>query len=184
MTGSRDRRRQVGAPVPGQVGPVVSSAHLANSAMPELSEMEFALTMAGNAFHRWKTRCMAAAGAEGMAPLEVQVLHSVHHRARPKTLADLCLMLNIEDTHTVNYAIRKLAERGLVETGRKGKEKTVTITAAGADLCTRYGEVREALLIRAARAQGLDPAEVSRLAALLRAISGSYDQAARSAASL
>lgn len=166
------------------IGPVVSSAHLARSEMPELSEMEFALTMASHAFQRWKTRCMDAAGAPGMAPLEVQVLHLVHHRARPKTLADICLVLNIEDTHTVNYAIRKLAERKLVVTGRKGKEKTVTITEEGAALCTRYAEVREALLVRGARAQGLDPEEVSRLAALLRALSGSYDQAARSAASL
>ena len=97
---------------PLAVGPVVSSSHLAASAMPELSEMEFALTMANHAFQRWKTRCMAAAGAPGMAPLEVQVLHLVHHRARPKTLADICLVLNIEDTHVVNYALRKLAERG------------------------------------------------------------------------
>lgn len=166
------------------VGPVVSSAHLANSALPEASELEFALTMANHAFQRWMTRCMAAAGAEGMAPLEILILHLVHHRERPKTLADICLVLNIEDTHLVNYALRKLTERGLVDTGRKGKEKTVKITAEGATLCTRYGEVREALLVRGLKATGLDPAEVSQLAALLRAMSGSYDQSARAAASL
>ena len=31
---------------------VVSSAHLAKSGMPEVSELEFALTMANHAFHR------------------------------------------------------------------------------------------------------------------------------------
>ena len=131
--------------------------------------MEFALTMAGE---------------QGMAPLEILILHLVHHRERPKTLADICLVLNVEDTHLVTYALRKLGERGLVETGRKGKEKTVAITPKGAELCTRYGEVREALLIRGLKATGVDPEEMSRLAALLRAISGSYDQAARAAASL
>ena len=166
------------------IGPVVSSAHLAKSELPEASEMEFALTMANHAFHRWMTRCMAAAGADGMAPLEILILHLVHHRARPKTLADICLVLNVEDTHLVNYALRKLGERGLVSTGRKGKEKTVSITDDGAALCTRYGEVREALLIRGLKTTGIDPSEVSRLAALLRAISGGYDQAARAAASL
>ena len=40
-----------------RVGPVVSSAHLAASDLPELSEMEFALTMANHAFQRWITRC-------------------------------------------------------------------------------------------------------------------------------
>ena len=52
-------------------GPVVSSAHLASSGMPELSEMEFALTMANHAFQRWMSRCMTAAGMPGLAPLEV-----------------------------------------------------------------------------------------------------------------
>lgn len=166
------------------VGPVVSSAHLARSAMPELSEVEFAITMAGNAFQRWITRCAAAAGAPGLSPLEVLVLHLVHHRDRPKTLADLCLVLNIEDTHLVNYAIRKLQERGLAEVGRKGKEKTVVVTAEGAGLCRRYAEVREALLVEAAAAAGFDRDDLSRLAGLMRALSGSYDQAARAAASL
>ncbi|MGC9368330.1 MAG: winged helix DNA-binding protein [Paracoccaceae bacterium] len=166
------------------VGPVVSSAHLANSELPELSEVEFAITMANHAFQRWMTRCADAAGASGMAPLEVLVLHLVHHRERPKTLADICLVLNVEDTHLVNYALRKLRERGLVETGKKGKEKTVSITEAGAALCARYAKVREALLVKGVLATGLDPEEMSRLAALMRALSGIYDQAARAAASL
>jgi predicted MarR family transcription regulator len=115
----------------GTVGPVVSAAHLASGAMPALSEVEFAMTMMVNAYHRWMVRCMAAAGAPGMSPLDTLVLHSVNHRGRPKSLADICLVLNIEDTHTVTYALKKLQKAGLVETGRRGKEKTVAITAAG-----------------------------------------------------
>lgn len=166
------------------VGPVVSSAHLAESELPELSEVEFAVTMANNAFQRWITRCAAAAGAEGLSALEVLVLHLVYHRERPKTLADICLVLNVEDTHLVNYATRKLKERGLVATGRKGKEKTVEITENGAEVCRRYAEVREKLLVSTATALGIDAGDMSRLAALMRALSGSYDQAARAAASL
>ena len=164
------------------VGPVVSSAHLANSSLPALSEVEFALTMSNHAFQRWIIRCMSAAGGPAMSPLEVLILHLVNHRERPKTLADICLVLNIEDTHLANYAIRKLADHKLVTQGRKGKEKTVAVTEAGAALCARYGEVREALLVRTARQLGIDVAEMSRLAALLRMLSGSYDQAARAAA--
>lgn len=166
------------------VGPVVSSAHLANSSLSALSEVEFALTMAGNAFQRWIVRCMAAAGGPAMSPLEVLIVHLVNHRARPKTLADICLVLNIEDTHLANYAIKKLVEHGLVVAGRTGKEKTIAITAEGERLCRRYAEVREALVVRAARQGGHAPENLSRLAALLRALSGSYDQASRAAASL
>jgi predicted MarR family transcription regulator len=166
------------------LGPVVASAHLARSALPALSELEFALTMANHAFQRWIVRCMAAAGAPGMSPLEVMILHQAAHRDRPKTLADICLVLNIEDTHLANYAIRKLARAGLVAEGRKGKEKTVAITPSGAALCARYAEVRETLLVGTVRQLGFDATELSRLAGLLRALSGSYDQAARAAAAL
>lgn len=166
------------------VGPVVSSAHLADSGLPALSEIEFALTMVNHAFQRWTVRCMAAAGAPVMSPLEVLIVHLVNHRARPKTLSDICLVLNIEDTHLASYAIKKLVEHGMVRTGRSGKEKTVAITEEGARLCRRYGEVREALLVQAARQLGHHPADLSRIAAVLRALSGAYDQAARAAASL
>lgn len=166
------------------VGPVVSSAHLAQSSFPSQSEFEFALTMTVNAFHRWMTRCMTAAGEEGLSPLEVLVVHLVNHRDRPKTLADICLVLNIEDTHLVSYAVKKLAERGLVQTGRKGKEKTVAITEHGTDVCTRYGALREALLIDAVKALNFEGEDISRIAATMRALSGSYDQAARAAAAM
>ena len=169
---------------PRSVGPVVSSAHLAASGLPELSEVEYALTMANHAFQRWITRCMDAAGAPGMAPLEVLILHLVNHRDRAKTLADIRLVLHVEDAHLVTYAVRKLSENGLVSTARKGKEKTVEITPDGAALCARYAEVREALLIELARETGFPPEEMSRLAALLRALSGSYDHAARAAMTL
>lgn len=169
---------------PSGIGPVVSSAHLANSSLPALSEVEFAVTMLGQAYHRWMVRCMTAAGGPAMSPLEVLIVHLVHHRDRAKTLAEVCLILNVEDTHLANYAIRKLTEAGLVKAGRKGKEKTVEITPEGAALCTRYAEVREALLVQTARQLGFDPAELSRTAALMRALSGSYDQASRAAAAL
>ena len=166
------------------IGLVVSAAHLAESAMPALSEMEFALTVLANGFQRWTARCMGAAGFAGLQPIDVLVLHAANHRGREKTLADMCMMFNIEDTHIVAYAMKKLEGLGLIRTGRRGKEKTVAVTPAGAEACARYREVREALLVSAVTALNFDEAEVSRIAALMRALSGQYDQAARSAASL
>ncbi|MEN0040182.1 MAG: winged helix DNA-binding protein [Pseudomonadota bacterium] len=166
------------------LGPIVSSSHLAAGAMPALSEMEFALTVAQNAFARWMVRCMDAAGLTGLTPLEVLVLHSAHHRERAKTLGDLCTVLNIEDTHLVSYAVKKLVKLGLVESGKRGKEKTVAATKAGREACETYKQVREKLLVSSIVEMGLNEEEVSRVAGLLRAISGQYDQAARGAASL
>ncbi|WP_227270773.1 winged helix DNA-binding protein [Roseobacter weihaiensis] len=162
-------------------GPVVSSAHLASGSFAEISELEFGLTLAGNAYHRWMVRAIAMAGYPELGALDVLVLHSVYHRARPKKLADICLVLNVEDTHTVNYAIKKLTKAGLVKAGRQGKEKTVVATSVGAETCERYREIREGLLLRAVGELGLEPEQVSRTATLLRLMSGQYDQAARAA---
>ena len=163
------------------LGPVVSSAHLADGSFPEVSELEFGLILASNAFHRWVVRAMTAAGQPELSALEVLVLHTVRHRDRPKTLAGICLVLNVEDTHTVNYAVKKLERAGLVKTGRQGKEKTVQATDAGRDACARYREIRERLLLDAVLDRGLDPAVVSQVAGILRMMSGQYDQAARAA---
>ncbi len=167
-----------------RVGPIVSSAHLAEGQMPELSELEFGLILAGHAFSRWIVRAMAAVGYPDLSTLDVLVLHTVNHRGRTKTLADICLVLNVEDTHTVSYALKKLQRLGLVESGRKGKEKTAAITAEGEAACTAYREVRERLLIQSVQALGLEAGGVSTAADVLRALSGQYDQSARAAASL
>jgi predicted MarR family transcription regulator len=166
------------------IGPIVSSAHLADGALPSLSELEFGLILAGNAFDRWMVRCMTAAGEPGCAAIEVLVLHSVAHRKRPKRLGDLCSVLGVEDAHLVIYAIKKLEKRGLVKSTRAGKEKLIAATAKGIDACLRYREVREALLIESVKGLGLDPAATSAVAMTLRALSGHYDHAARAAASL
>jgi len=166
------------------IGPVVSAAHLADGEMPALSELEFALTILANAFQRWSVRGMGAAGVPGLSPIDVLVLHAANHRRREKTLADICMMFNIEDTHVVTYALKKLEGLGLIATGRRGKEKTVRATDKGADACARYRDVREALLVSTVKGLKFDEAEISGIAALMRALSGQYDQAARSAASL
>ena len=166
------------------LGPIVSSRHLAEGASPALSEFEFGLTLVSHAFHRWMVRAMAAAGVADLSPLDALVLHTIDHRGRKKKLADICLVLNIEDTHLVTYALKKLEQLDLVKGERVGKEKAVAITPAGRAVCLKYREVREALLVKAFGATGFDEATMSSLAATMRALSGQYDQAARAAASL
>ena len=64
------------------IGHVVSSDHLAQGQFAEVSELEFGLITASNAFNRWVVRCMAAAGYPDLSALEVLILHSVRHRDR------------------------------------------------------------------------------------------------------
>ena len=163
---------------------ILSSAHLAQGPAGELSEFEFGLIVAHNAFSRWAVRCMAAAGMPELAITDVLVLHHVRHRDRAKRLSDICFTLNYEDTHVVSYALKKLVGLGLLVSSRQGKEVLYETTEAGRALVDRYRETRAACLLPSVTGEFGDIARLAETAALLRALSGLYDQAARAAASL
>jgi predicted MarR family transcription regulator len=162
----------------------VSSSHLVSAKSRELSEFEFGLIIGGHAFNRWVVRCMAAAGLKDLTTLDVLLLHHVNHRAREKKLADIAFMLNIEDTHVVAYALKKLAGLGLVQSQRRGKEVLFATTAKGQQHIAKYREVREACLVASLTGEAGENFELAELAHFLRRLSGLYDQAARAAASL
>ena len=159
---------------------IVSSRHLAEGENWQMSEFEYGLIVAYNGFARWIGRCMAASGNVDLGPLEILVLHNINHRERSKRLADVCFMLNIEDTHTVNYAIKKLIKAGLVSAEKSGKEMLYSTTADGVDLCEKYRETREQCLTEGLNVDG---ETLSEIAATLRNLSGVYDQASRAASS-
>jgi predicted MarR family transcription regulator len=171
-----------GAPVAPRL--FVSSSHLVSDRSRELSEFEFGLIIAGNAFNRWVVRCMSAAGLKDLTTLDVLLLHHVNHRAREKKLADICFMMNIEDTHVVAYSLKKLVGLGLVKSEKKSKEVLFSTTAKGQDFIKRYREIREACLVSHMSGDSSQNLELGELARFLRLLSGLYDQAARSATSL
>jgi len=161
---------------------IVSSSHLVSARSVEASEFEFGMIVAWNAFSRWMVRCMAAAGVPDLTVTDVLVLHHVNHRARNKKLADICFVLNYEDTHVVAYALKKMVAAGLLRTDKQGKDVFYLPTEAGESAVRRYREVRETCLM-----DSLDPQfnpGLGELARLLRTMSGLYDQAARAATSL
>lgn len=175
------------APAPdtgSAISRIVSSEHLVSPKSPELSEFEYGLIIGSHAFGRWMIRCMAAAGIKDMTENEILVLHHVNHRDREKKLADICFVLHIEDTHVVSYALKKLANLGLVSGARRGKEVFWSTTNAGKRTCERYREVREACLMPGFSGSAEENARIGDLAKLLRTISGRYDQGARAASSI
>jgi predicted MarR family transcription regulator len=109
-----------------QPSPIVSSAHLVSPQSAEMSEFEFGLIVAGNAFHRWIVHCMSAAGLKDLTPLDVMVLHHVTHRARDTRLADICFIMNVEDTHLINYSLKKLQGLGVLASQKNGSKKRDT----------------------------------------------------------
>ena len=161
---------------------IVSSSHLVSPKSVELSELEFGLIVAWNAFSRWAIRCMAAAGCPELTITDVLVLHHICHRARNKKLGDICFVLNVEDTHVVGYSLKKLLAAGLARGEKVGKEVFYSPSAAGEAAVAKYREVREACLI--ANLDTERNTDIGETARLLRTMSGLYDQAARSASAM
>jgi predicted MarR family transcription regulator len=99
-------------------------------------------------------------------------------------LADICFILNIEDTHIAAYSIRKLVAAGLINSIRSGKDVAYTTTALGQNYLHRYMNIREHCLLDALEVLNLNKSALEELAQYLRKMSGLYDQAARAVSSL
>ena len=146
-----------------------------------LSDFEYGLIVGGAAFHYWVDRCMAASGMPGISAQDALILHAVNHRARNRKLADICLVMHIEDPHVVSYALKKLIAYGLAGCEKVGRERRYAATAKGDALCERYRAVRDHVLVRNLAWLGDQQALIGSAASFLRTMTALYDQAARNA---
>ncbi|MBN9307426.1 MULTISPECIES: winged helix DNA-binding protein [unclassified Devosia] len=147
-----------------------------------LSDLEFSMIVAVNGFWQWVVHCAEAAGARGLSALDILVLHAVNQRARNKRLSDICLVLNVEDSHTVAYALKKLEEQGYVAHRQDGRDRIYAASPDGDALCGRYLEVRDATLIDSLRLDGTDFAQLDETARSLARMTRYYAHASRIAA--
>ena len=146
---------------------------------PLVTQFELAMIVARNAQEQWVLRCAAAAGMKGYSTTDLLVLHMVGYT--PKRLADICFSLNIEDTHIVSYALKKLQRAKLVESSRIGKDTFFAPSAEGRTFVDEYKAMRKRFLIRTLAKLSGGEVELEQLAEMLRVLSGLYEQAARSA---
>ncbi len=114
--------------------------------------------------------------------IDALTLHNIHHRDNQQRCIDISFMLNIEDPHTINYALKKLSKLGLISGTKRGIEVCYATTETGAKLCDEYREIRPQCLLSSLNGLDKNPEELSNIAATMRGLSGLYDQAARAAA--
>lgn len=145
----------------------------------ELSNLEYAMIVSANGFFRWVVHCAEAAGARGLSTLDVLVLHMVNHRARSKKLSDICLIMNVEDAHTVSYSLKKLEEQGYVSHKYNGRERVYLSSSDGDKLCEQYRSVRRDNLVRCLREDGVDIETITGVSTMLNRIARYYAHASR-----
>jgi predicted MarR family transcription regulator len=145
----------------------------------QMTQFEQALTVTKNAFEQWVLRCAAGAGISGFSALELHVLAKTVNTERPRRIADICFSMKIEDTHLVTYALKKLLKAGLVESARTGKETFFSCTDEGRRTMHVYKEVRRKYLIKSVSMFSENELDIERFTDMLHALSGMYEQAAR-----
>lgn len=144
-----------------------------------LSGLEYPLYVVANGFWRWQVHCAEAAGVRNLGALDIQVLHTVNHRARNKKLGDICLVLNISEGHVVSYCLKKLNDAELVEFELSGRDRIYRSTKAGDEFCNRYREVRRQYLVKLLEENGEDFEAFRRMGDQLLRLARLYDEARR-----
>jgi predicted MarR family transcription regulator len=147
-----------------------------------LSEMELALTVLWNSVHRWVSQRSQAGNISGLSDLDVFLLHLLVYRKKQLRAIDLAFALSIDDMHLVSYALKKLQRQNLISGSRIGKEVFYLPTTTGEQHYVAFLEDRRKYLKPSMQFISHEH-DLKSLNVLLRALSGVYEQAARSAAS-
>ncbi|MGX9425599.1 winged helix DNA-binding protein [Bradyrhizobium sp. LeoA1S1] len=107
-------------------------------------------------------------GQAAFSSLDLLVIGFLNSKDQKVRAADISFALKIEDTYTVQYALKKLAAAHLVESQRSGKETLFQLTSAGRNLYKRYSIVRSNFLLDAVAM--ISANDLDRLASVLRTI--------------
>lgn len=148
-----------------------------------LSELELALTVLWNCVRRWMTQRSKGSVVNGLSDLDVFLLHLLVYRNRPLRGMDLAFALSVDDMHLVTYSLKKLVRLEMISSERVGKEVFYTAIAKGRQHHSEFLEDRSRYLEPAMKYVTSGDYDIGELTTLLRALSGIYEQAARSAAS-
>lgn len=162
----------------GDPGPSISGDAL-DSLAQVLSDYEFAQITFSFGFRRWVEKCMEATGLRGLTALDILVLHAVNLRARRRRLAEISMVLNVDDSHLVAYSLKKLVSANLVHVIRDGRESLYESTDAGDEACARYRAVRRDFLVTGLSNIAEAETKIGRMAQLLPILTALYDQATR-----
>ena len=144
-----------------------------------LSDFEFTLINVMYGFSRWVETCMMAANVRGLGAVDILVLHAVNHRARDRRLHEICMVLNIDESHLVAYALKKLIAAGLVRFHADGREHHYASTAEGDEACLAYRRMRDEFLVEGLSWMHDVGPELVHVERILRTMSGQYEQAGR-----
>ena len=139
--------------------------------------------MLWNGVRRWLNQRSSFRGVSGLSDFDTFLLHLLVYRNRPLRGIDLAFALSIDDMHLVSYSLKKMTRLGFTSSEKIGKEVFYSALDKGRENYLDFLKDRKKFLEPAMKFISHEH-DLAGLSALLRALSGAYEQAGRSAASV
>jgi len=155
----------------------------ARSEQERLSELELTLTVLWNSVRRWMSQRSKASAINGLSDLDVFLMHLLVYRNRQLRAIDMAFALSIDDMHLVSYSLKKLVKLKAITSTKVGKEVFYLAAEKGRKHYNEFLDDRQKFLEPALKYISHKDFDLEQLSAMLRALSGVYEQAARAAAS-
>lgn len=149
-----------------------------DSLSEDLSQLEMSLTVLWNSARRW----LSKRSSSGLSDLDVFLMHMLAYRNTAMRASDLAFALAIDDMHLVSYSLKKLTKLGFTASSKSGKEVVYRATPAAVEHRNAFLEDRARYVEPAIQHLIISGIDIEVLTKALRALSGVYEQAARSAA--
>ncbi|GAB4148846.1 MAG: hypothetical protein Tsb0016_20020 [Sphingomonadales bacterium] len=147
-----------------------------------VTELEYSLFRAFEAFSRWQSECLAAVSGKNLSGNDTAILHVIRMKDRPKSIVEIGRLLNRDDIANIQYSIRKLSQAGLIaKAGARGRRKGVRyqVTAEGVAVTQEYAMLRASLLMGLTKGVANMEGELNHGRRVLDLMTGIYEQAAR-----
>lgn len=148
-----------------------------------LSELELALTILWNSVKRWMGQRSKTGVLNGLSDLDVFLMHFLVYKNQQLRANDLAFALSIDDMHLISYSLRKLVRMDAISSTKIGKEVFYKAADKAKEHYQEFLDDRRDFLEPAMKHLNYGEYDVASLVQLLRALSGVYEQAARTAAS-
>lgn len=148
-----------------------------------ITDFEFSLLQALSSFERWALQGTRLINMhESLTFNEIILLHLVRMHDRPKDAATLAKVLNRDDLPNVLYSLRKLIGLGLVCKSKSGSVTLFEATESGVRKADQYAELRRDILVPSMESVGDITKRLRSASALLREMTGYFENAARETA--
>ena len=180
--GSDEGKARAGA---GMKAKYYKSWHLAEDESSfKVTEFEWTMIRFYEAFSRTVTTLGMLTIDADLKYSEHLILHVIRMQDRPKSSATIARMINRDDIPNIQYSLRKLEAKGLIEKVQENGAKTFAyrVTEKGALTTDEYAALRNEVLLGPMATLGNFDASIAKVTQLLGVMTGIYEEAARSSA--